>query len=50
MIVLAHAAHWLVQVAYVAPLVLLGVAMGVGKLRERRRLRAGDDSRPTSDN
>jgi len=34
---LAHAGHWLVDLIYLAPLLALAVALGVGKLRERRR-------------
>jgi uncharacterized membrane protein YtjA (UPF0391 family) len=34
---LAHAGHWLVQVAYLTPLVLLVVMLVVGRLQERRR-------------
>jgi hypothetical protein len=49
MIVLAHAAHWLVNVAYLAPLIVLAGAMIAGKIRERRRLRAARDPRPPSD-
>ena len=37
MIVLAHAGHWLLQLLYLAPVVVLGVAAGVGRYRERRR-------------
>jgi hypothetical protein len=37
--VLAHAGHWLAQVAYVVPLVLVVVALVVTKVRDRR---AGD--------
>jgi len=37
---LAHAGHWLAQVAYALPLVLVVVALIVTKLRERR---AGDE-------
>jgi hypothetical protein len=33
----AHAGHWLVQLAYLTPLVLLVVMLVVGRLRERRR-------------
>lgn len=33
---LAHAGHWLAQIAYLLPLVLLVVLLVVGKLRERR--------------
>ena len=36
MIVLAHMGHWLVDMLYVAPLLFLGVLLGIGKLRERR--------------
>lgn len=50
MIVFGHAGHWFVQLAYLAPLVVLAVAMAVGKIRERRRLRAADDPRSPSDN
>jgi hypothetical protein len=33
---LAHAGHWLAQVAYALPLVLVVVALVVSKVRERR--------------
>ena len=33
---LAHAGHWLAQVAYALPLVLVVVALVATKLRERR--------------
>ena len=33
---LAHAGHWLAQVAYVVPLLLVVVALVVSKMRERR--------------
>ena len=36
---LAHAGHWLVQIAYLAPLVGLIAILVVGKLRERRERR-----------
>ena len=36
MIVLAHAGHWLVSVAYIAPLVFLVGVIIVGKIRDRR--------------
>lgn len=42
--VLAHPGHWLVQVAYLAPLGALAVAMVVGKVRERRERQAGQDA------
>ena len=37
--VFAHPSHWLVQAAYLAPLLVLVVALVVGKLRERREVR-----------
>jgi uncharacterized membrane protein YtjA (UPF0391 family) len=36
MAVFAHAGHWLAQIAYLAPLVLLVVMIVVGRVRERR--------------
>ena len=33
---LAHSGHWLVQVAYLTPLVVLVVILVAGRLRERR--------------
>jgi hypothetical protein len=36
---LAHAGHWLAQIAYLAPLVLLVGMLVWGKLRERRERR-----------
>jgi len=36
MMVFAHAGHWLVQAAYLAPLVLLVVILVVNQMRERR--------------
>lgn len=39
MICFAHAGHWLVQVAYLLPLVVLVVILAVGKVRERREAR-----------
>ena len=35
----AHAGHWLVQVAYLLPLILLVAMLVLGKLRERRERR-----------
>lgn len=32
----AHTGHWLVDLLYLAPVLALAVAVGVGKLRERR--------------
>jgi hypothetical protein len=40
----AHAGHWLAQVAYLAPLVVLVGLLVVGRLRERRARRHGDNS------
>ena len=40
-IVLAHAGHWLVSVAYLAPLVFLVGVIVAGKIRDRRA-RPGD--------
>ena len=39
-LVLAHAGHWLVSLAYIAPLIFLVGVILVGKLRDRR---AGSD-------
>jgi len=33
---LAHVGHWLVDLLYVAPLLVLGGIIAVGKLRDRR--------------
>jgi hypothetical protein len=47
--VLAHAGHWLPQLLYLAPLVVLIGAIAVGRLRERRERREaapGPDSGP----
>jgi hypothetical protein len=35
-IVLAHAGHWLVSLAYIAPLLFLVGVILVGKVRDRR--------------
>ena len=35
-VVLAHAGHWLVSLAYIAPLVFLVGVIVVGKIRDRR--------------
>jgi cytochrome c-type biogenesis protein CcmH/NrfF len=40
MIVLAHAGHWLPQLLYLAPLLVLVVAIVVGRVRDRRERRA----------
>ena len=39
MIVVAHAGHWLVQLAYLAPLVLLVAVLVADRLRGRRTRR-----------
>ena len=36
MIVFAHAGHWLPQLLYLAPVIVMLGAVGLGKLRERR--------------
>ena len=36
MIVFAHAGHWLVSLAYIAPLIFLVGVILVGKVRDRR--------------
>jgi hypothetical protein len=42
MIVLAHPGHWLVQVAYFAPVLAFLLWLVITTLRERRREREGD--------
>ena len=37
MLVIAHAGHWLAQLAYLLPLILLVVAFLWGKVRDRAR-------------
>jgi hypothetical protein len=39
MTVLAHVGHWLVDLLYVAPLILMVAVLAFGKLRERRTQR-----------
>jgi hypothetical protein len=36
LLVLAHAGHWLVNLAYIAPLIFLVGVIVAGKLRDRR--------------
>jgi hypothetical protein len=36
MIVIAHSGQWVISVAYLVPLVVLLIVVGVGKVRERR--------------
>jgi len=38
----AHAGHWLAQIAYLAPLVVLVVMIVAGRVRERRARRRDD--------
>jgi hypothetical protein len=37
--VIAHAGHWLPQLLYLAPLIVLVVAIVVGRMRDRRERR-----------
>jgi TRAP-type uncharacterized transport system fused permease subunit len=39
---LAHAGHWLAQVAYLVPLVVLVVMLVAGRVRDRRERRRDD--------
>jgi hypothetical protein len=41
----AHAGHWLAQVAYLAPLVLLVALLVVGRIRDRRDRGDGSSDR-----
>ena len=43
---IAHAGHWLAQLAYVVPLLLVVIALAVSKVRERR---AGPEARDEAD-
>ena len=36
LVVLGHAGHWLVSLAYIAPLIFLVGVIVVGKIRDRR--------------
>jgi len=40
-IVIAHAGHWLPQLLYLGPLVVLVAAILIGRMRERRERREG---------
>jgi hypothetical protein len=40
MVVIAHAGHWLPQLLYLAPVLVMIGAVALGKLRERRRKRS----------
>jgi hypothetical protein len=46
MTVLAHAGHWLPQLLYLAPLLVLVVAVLVGRRRERREAATLRDPQP----
>jgi cytochrome c oxidase assembly factor CtaG len=41
-LVIAHAGHWLPQLLYLAPLIVLVVAIVLGRLRERREGRESE--------
>ncbi len=45
---LAHAGHWLVNLLYLLPLVLVLLALGVQSLRDRRRA-SGPRREPSDD-
>jgi len=40
---IAHAGHWLVNLAYIAPLLFLGGVVAWGKLKDRRGARSSED-------
>jgi hypothetical protein len=44
--VLAHFGHWYVSMVYAAPALLLGGALGISALRERRRARRASEGPP----
>jgi hypothetical protein len=48
LVVIAHAGHWLVQLLYLTPLIVLLVALAMGKMRERRG-GASEDEDPLDD-
>ena len=39
MVLFAHAGHWLAQLAYLLPLILLVLAFAWGKLHDRAKIR-----------
>ena len=41
MVPLAHSGHWLVNLIYVAPVLLVVAWIGINSIRDRRRERAG---------
>jgi hypothetical protein len=46
-IVIAHSGHWLVQLVYAVPLVVMGAPFLTGYLRQRREARRdGSTNRP----
>jgi hypothetical protein len=46
MLVSAHAGHWLVQLAYLAPLIVLVGMLAYGKWQARREGRGGPGEAP----
>jgi hypothetical protein len=42
MAVLAHAGHWLPQLMYLMPVLIMLVAAGAARIRDRQRRRGGD--------
>lgn len=47
MIVVAHAGHWLVQVLYAAPLIIMVVMLFVGRMRQRREIGPATPEQPS---
>jgi hypothetical protein len=46
---LAHTGHWLVNLLYVAPVVVIVATLAVQARRDRRRAAAGDAGGPGTD-
>jgi len=46
---IAHAGHWLVSVAYLAPLLVLVGVIGWGRLKDRRARRSGEQGTRAGD-
>jgi hypothetical protein len=44
LVVLAHIGHWWTSIFYLAPVVVVGVALAVSERRARRRSDAGHES------
>ena len=36
-VVIAHAGHWAAQLLFLAPLVFIGIAWGIGRWREHKQ-------------